>query len=72
MNPNDAAGGSSPTFYRPRQDRFVAGVCDGIAEYLGWDPKLVRLVAAGLLVIAGPLGIVAYLLFWIFLPVRPR
>jgi phage shock protein PspC (stress-responsive transcriptional regulator) len=25
-------------------DRMISGVCGGIAEYLGWDPTIVRLI----------------------------
>lgn len=30
--------------YRSRQNRIIAGVCGGIAEYLGVDPTVVRLI----------------------------
>jgi len=30
---------------RLRDDRMVAGVCSGVARYLGVDPTLVRLLA---------------------------
>ena len=30
---------------RSRKERMIAGVCGGLAEYLGWDPTLVRIVA---------------------------
>lgn len=29
---------------RSRKERMIAGVCGGLAEYLGWDPTLVRIV----------------------------
>ena len=29
---------------KSRTDKMVAGVCGGIAEYLGWDPTLVRII----------------------------
>lgn len=25
-------------------DRMITGVCGGIAEYLGWDPTIVRII----------------------------
>lgn len=28
---------------RPKKDRMIAGVCSGIARYLGIDPTIVRL-----------------------------
>ena len=36
--------------YRSRNDRFFAGVCGGIAKYLGIDSTLVRLITFLLIV----------------------
>jgi phage shock protein C len=47
--------------YRSKDDRMVAGVCGGIAEYFGIDPTLVRL-----LFVFGALGTVSGL-FWAYL-----
>lgn len=49
------------------QDKIIAGVCGGFADYFGWDPTLVR-VAYLLLVILGGTGILLYILFWIIMP----
>ena len=59
------------TFYRSRYDRLIGGVCGGIAAYFGWDPRLVRVAMAGLIITTGGAGLAAYLLFWIFLPTEP-
>ena len=29
---------------RSRKNRMIAGVCGGLAEWLGWDPTLVRIL----------------------------
>lgn len=29
---------------RSRTDKMISGVCGGIAEYLGWDATVVRLI----------------------------
>ena len=29
---------------KSRSDKMIAGVCGGIAEYLGWDPTIVRII----------------------------
>ena len=52
-------------------DRMLGGVCAGIAEYLGWDPTLVR-VAYIILSIAsiGFPGILVYIILWIVMPPR--
>ena len=38
---------------RRRDDRMVAGVCSGLADYLGVDPALVRVAAVVALVVIG-------------------
>jgi signal transduction histidine kinase len=54
-----------PRFERSGRDRIVAGVCGGLAESLGVDPTLVRLVFA-LLAIAGGAGVLLYLALWVY------
>jgi phage shock protein PspC (stress-responsive transcriptional regulator) len=55
---------------RSRQNRTLAGVCGGIAEYLGWDPTLVR-VAWIVLTLLGGSGILIYLILWLVMPESP-
>src|SRR5712691_3797656 len=52
-------------FVRNEEDRVVAGVCAGIAQTLGVDATLVRLVFA-LLALAGGAGILLYLALWAY------
>ncbi|GAB2754760.1 PspC domain-containing protein [Nocardioides pakistanensis] len=53
---------------RSRDDRWIAGVCGGIAAYLGVDANLVRLVVVlGTLLGFGSFAI-AYLVAWILMP----
>jgi len=52
---------------RSRRDRKLAGVCGGIAEYLGWDPTLVRVLWI-LLTLAGGSGVLIYLILWLVMP----
>jgi phage shock protein C len=47
--------------FRSTDDRMIAGVCAGIADYFGIDPTLVRL-----LFVFGALGTVSGL-FWAYL-----
>lgn len=50
-------------------DRKIAGVCSGIAEYFGWDATLVRIVYAVLSVFsAGFPGLILYLILWLVIP----
>ena len=50
---------------------MVAGVCGGLAEWLGWDPTLVRVlyIAISVLSAAFP-GILVYVILWIVVPER--
>jgi signal transduction histidine kinase len=57
------------TLRRSDDDRVVAGVCGGIAEALGVDPTLVRLVFT-ILALAGGAGIVLYGAAWLWMTGR--
>ena len=55
--------------YRSPSDKLVGGVCGGLAEYLGWNPVIVRVawVVATFATWGG--GLLAYILLALFLPV---
>lgn len=53
--------------YRSRNNRMVAGVCGGIAEYFGIDPTLIRLAWVLFACLAGS-GLIAYLICAIVIP----
>ena len=63
----------SPDLQRPlarsRSNAMIAGVCGGIAEWLGWDPTLVRVlyVAISLFSAAFP-GILVYIILCLVMP----
>jgi len=56
---------------RSSKNRVIAGVCGGIAEWLDWDPTMVRVlyVVVSVLSVAFP-GILVYLLLWVIMPKR--
>lgn len=58
--------------HRSRNNRMIAGVCGGLAETLGWDATLVRLlyVLVSVLSAAFP-GIIVYLVLWVVAPESP-
>jgi phage shock protein C len=58
---------------RSRRHRMIAGVCGGLAEWLGWDITLVRIlyVVVSVLSVAFP-GILVYLVLWIVMPEAPE
>jgi phage shock protein C len=50
---------------------MLAGVCGGIADWLGWNATLVRILffLVSVLSAAFP-GIIAYLILWLVMPLR--
>ena len=57
--------------YRSSDDVVIAGVCAGVADYLGLPSGKVRL-ATLLLVLVGGLSIWVYILLWIVVPKGPK
>jgi phage shock protein PspC (stress-responsive transcriptional regulator) len=68
-----AAPSAAPPSGEPRRlvrsvtDRKLGGVCAGLADYLGMDVSLVRVLAAVSVLFYG-VGFVAYLVAWIIIP----
>ena len=56
--------------YRSRDDRVLAGVCGGIAKYLGVDSTIIRILTF-LLIVPGGLSIWAYIALAIIIPNEP-
>ncbi|HET6152141.1 MAG TPA: PspC domain-containing protein [Marmoricola sp.] len=54
---------------RTPNDQMVAGVCGGLARYLGIDPTLVRVAAVVALVFGLPATLIAYAVAWAIMPV---
>jgi signal transduction histidine kinase len=59
----------TPRLDRRADGRLVAGVCRGIADHLGLEVVIVRL-AFSLLIIAGGVGVAAYIALWVLVPSR--
>ncbi len=55
---------------RSRDDRWIAGVCGGLAEALNVQTVYLRLAFA-LFVVVGGSGVLAYLVLWALMP-RPE
>ena len=54
---------------RSTSDRWVAGICGGIGEYLEIDPNVIRVLWVIITVLTGFIaGIIIYILLWIILP----
>ena len=58
---------SGKKLYLSDDNRKIAGVCGGIAEYLNLDPTVVRVVWVIVALIFGS-GILAYLIAWLIMP----
>lgn len=56
---------------RSRTDQMIGGVCGGLANYLGVDTTLVRLVFV-LLVLGNGAGVLIYLILWMVIPREDR
>ncbi|NQV08652.1 PspC domain-containing protein [Candidatus Woesearchaeota archaeon] len=61
---------STKKLYRSKQDKVIAGVCGGIAEYFNIDTILIRLFAV-LLVLADGIGVIMYIIAWVVIPENP-
>ena len=54
---------------RRSRNKMLAGVCGGIAEWLGWDPTVVRIAYVLISIFsAGFPGILVYIILWIVMP----
>ena len=53
--------------YRSDENKMLAGVCGGIAEYFGVDPTLIRLAWVVFSLLGGS-GLLAYILAAIIIP----
>ena len=51
-------------------NRRLAGVCAGIAEYFGWEGSTVRIVYALATIFTAFSGGIIYLILWIVMPER--
>jgi phage shock protein C len=55
---------------RSTNDKKIAGVAAGLADYFDLDPTIIRLVWLLAVLFAGT-GLIAYLILWIALPAGP-
>lgn len=54
--------------YRDSSDKFIGGVCSGIANYLNTDPAIIRILFAIITFGGFGLGFLVYILLWMILP----
>jgi len=55
--------------HRSRKHSIIAGVCGGIAEWLGWSPAAVRILYVVLSVVSAAFpGVIVYIVLWVVMP----
>jgi phage shock protein PspC (stress-responsive transcriptional regulator) len=52
---------------RSRTDRSIAGVCGGLANYLGIDATILRIITLCLMIFGG-MSLWVYIIMWILIP----
>ncbi len=57
--------------WRDRERGIVAGVCAGIADYIGIEPIVVRIVAVLGLIFFFPVTVISYVILALALPPKP-
>jgi len=57
----------SKRLFRSKDDRVIAGVCGGIAQYLGIDPTIIRIIFVLIFLTEG-FGLMLYLILWVVVP----
>jgi phage shock protein C len=75
VEPASVSGAAAPArvlMVRPLAGRKLAGVCQGLANQYGWDVTLTRVIAVLLAVLVFPVGLVAYVVFWVLVPEESR
>jgi len=58
----------SKPFVRSTSNKYIAGVCGGIAEYFNIDPTIVRVVTALVTLFLQPIGWFVYPALWLLMP----
>jgi phage shock protein C len=59
--------------YRNSDERWLAGVLSGVADYVNIDVVVVRLLFIFFLIATGIMpGVLCYIIAWVVIPVRPQ
>jgi phage shock protein PspC (stress-responsive transcriptional regulator) len=56
-----------PALVRPREDRWIGGVCAGLARRFGMRPNTMRLIFIVSCLLPGP-QVLIYLVLWALMP----
>jgi phage shock protein PspC (stress-responsive transcriptional regulator)/predicted membrane protein len=69
--PSTPPSSARPPLYRARDGRLIAGVAAGLAEHVGMDVAIVRILFVVVTIFTSGLGVAAYALAWILIPEQP-
>ncbi len=62
---------SDRKLHRSTSNSIIAGVCGGLAEWLGWNPTMVRILYVTISIVSAAFpGILVYLILWFVMPKR--
>ena len=61
----------SPKKLYKSKNKWIAGVCGGVAEYFNVDPLIVRVIWL-VLALGYGIGVLAYIVAWILIPKNPN
>jgi phage shock protein C len=64
-------GSTGKKLYRSREQKMIAGVCGGIAEYFELDVSVVRILWVIATLLSVGVGVIAYLIMMIVFPEKP-
>lgn len=54
-------------------NKIIAGVCGGVADYFGWDPAIFRVVFVLVSIISAAFpGTIVYIILWVVMPSSPK
>ena len=65
------SGVSPHKLYKSNDDRVIDGVCGGLAEYLGLDATVVRLLLVAFSILSIGAGVIFYIIGMLVIPTKP-
>lgn len=69
----DIEGPGPSSLRRSHDERIVAGVCGGMARWLGLEPSFVRVAYVALSIFSATFpGLLVYAVLWFAIPEEPR
>ncbi len=71
VSPSSVVAERLPRAVRSRTDRKIAGVCAGLARYLGIDVTLLRILMVVFTIWPLGAGLLFYIVCWIVMPNEP-